>query len=126
MVLVCQRTSSYPEPRDPSVNNEVATLDGSRTTIQADKAKLASILTLYALGWMKEVHLRLGGWGTKNPGCAGPLRSRVLFKPCKPHSALRFRRFHERVPDESGTQVLCHQHRNSRVNPDDIGVIPVF
>jgi len=61
MVLVCQRTSSYPEPRDPSVNNEVATLDGSRTTIQADKAKLASILTLYALGWMKEVHLRLGG-----------------------------------------------------------------
>ncbi len=48
----------------------------------------------------------------------------IGLKPGIGHAALCFRILHERVPDESGSGVLSHQHSYTSVDSDYIGVIP--
>lgn len=42
------------------------------------------------------------------------------------HAVLRFRIFHERIPNKAGTKIFGHEHADSRIDGDDFSVIPVF
>lgn len=46
------------------------------------------------------------------------------MEPNRRHRTHNFRVLHECVPDEAGTLVLRHQHRDAQVNPEYIRVIP--
>src|SRR5260221_7607185 len=53
-----------------------------------------------------------------------PLRL-VLLEACPAHSALGCLILHERIPHKSGPEILGHEHGDSGIDPDHVGVIPV-
>ena len=48
----------------------------------------------------------------------------LSLQPNRGESALRFRIFHERVPDEVAALVFRHEHADAGVDSEHIGVIP--
>ena len=41
------------------------------------------------------------------------------------HGAPRVGVLHEDIPDQTGAEILCHQHGDAEVDAENIGVIPV-
>src|ERR1700730_12166334 len=49
----------------------------------------------------------------------------IFFEACALHPALRFLIPHERVPDETGAYIFCHQHGDSSINSNYVAVVPI-
>ncbi len=41
------------------------------------------------------------------------------------HPALRFGIFHEGIPDKTGARIFGHDHGDSRVDSDDVVIVPI-
>src|SRR5215470_12725446 len=68
-------------------------------------------------------------WALINPFCSVAAlcyeyACNALMEANKLHGLPGFRVCHEGPPDKAGARILCHEHGNSRIDTNDVGVHP--